>query len=353
MKYPVVLSSDQHFHAWDAFSKVNPDGVNSRLRIIIDEMHRSVQRLKDNGGDTMILAGDLFHQRGQIKPSVFNPAVECFSNSIFDGVSVYAIPGNHDLEGKDADKLGNAMQTLDQLPGFHACLEPTFVGDFVIFPWYQKLDDLRAEMRKHADKGRDAVIHAPVNEVIIGIPNHGLDAKELADMGYRRVFAGHYHNHVVFEDGKVVSIGATTHQTWSDPGTKAGFLLVWPDRIEHVPSAAPSFVDLNIEMLDAATQVEIDAQIADFANGNYVRLKLTDVDDKEINDWRKDLENAGAAGVTIIATKKNAVSRTGAAQQAAISLGSSVEHYVRNDMKPLLIEEVSKEAQDILAEAMQ
>lgn len=345
MKYPVVISSDQHFHAWNAFSHTNENGINSRLQIIIDELHRSAQVLHDAGGDTMILAGDLFHQRGEIKPSVFNPAVDCFKAPLFDGISVHAIPGNHDLEGKDADRLGNAMQALDQIPGFHACLEPTLVGDFVVFPWYQKLDDLRDAMKKHAHKDRDAVIHAPVNEVIIGIPNHGLNASELAAMGYRRVFAGHYHNHVVFEDGKVVSIGATTHQTWSDPGTEAGFLLVWPDRIEHVKSKAPAFIDLN---LDTVAEDEIEPLV----KGNYVRLKLIDVDDKEIKFWRDELNKAGAVGVTVIATKKSAVSRSGAAQQAAVSMSASVEHYVRKDMKPLLVEEVSKAAQEILAEAM-
>ena len=49
---------------------------------------------------------------------------------------------------------------------------------------------------------------------------------DLAKLGFRRVFAGHYHHHCSFEDGKVWSIGATTHQTASDIGTKAGFLLV-------------------------------------------------------------------------------------------------------------------------------
>lgn len=347
MKYPYLLSSDQHAHAWSWGATVGSDGVNSRLRIILDEIERSALVLASEGGDTMILAGDLFHQRGEIKPSVFNPTVECFKDIVgTHDLDIHAIPGNHDLEGKDADELGNAMQALSSINRFHACTEPTFVGDVIVFPWFQKLDDLRDAMRKYADPDIDAVIHAPVNGVVKGIPDHGLEASELAAMGYRRVFAGHYHNHVVFEDGKVVSIGATTHQTWNDPGSLAGFLLVYEDRIEHVPSNAPSFIDLDLETVNPD-------YIEDMVKGNYVRVKLTDVTDKEVNQWRRDLEGFGARAVSIIATKKNAVSRTGAAQQATVSLGSSVEHYVRQDLKPLLADEVSKEAQDILAEAMQ
>ena len=350
LKYPYCLVSDLHCHSWSAFSKVNPDGVNSRLQIILDEAKRAADTLLAAGGDTIIEAGDLFHVRGSVQPSVFNPTFAAF-REIASKLDVHALPGNHDLEGKDASSIGNAMQGLGSIKGFNVCITPTLVGDVWVFPWFQNLNDLRTALRNHADKTKDAVIHAPVNGVIKGIPDHGLEASELAAMGYRRVFAGHYHNHVVFEDGKVVSIGATTHQTWSDPGSKAGFLLVYEDRIEHVPSEAPKFVDLSPEALDAAEANGTD--IEEIVRGSYVRLKLNDVTDKEVTAWRKDIEDAGAAGCIILSTKKTAVSRSGAVQQATASLASSVEAYVIHDLKPLLTLEVSKEAQDVLSEAMQ
>lgn len=348
MKYPYVLSSDQHCHSWSAFSAVDPDGVNSRLRIILDEIQRAAKTCVDAGGDRMILAGDLFHQRGEIKPSVFNPTVRAFQK-ICGAIRIAAIPGNHDLEGKDADTYGNAMQALEQIPDFQVAVEPYLCGEVWVFPWYQDLDVLRGHLKTHADPKLDAVIHAPVNGVIKGIPDHGLEAAELAAMGYRRVFSGHYHDHKVMEGGKVISIGATAHQTWSDPGTKAGFILVYPDRIEHHESAAPQFLDLDNATIDALGVNDIDLAV----KGNYVRLKLTDVSEKEIKEWRETITDAGAAGCIILATKKNpATVRTGAgAASSAVSLGASVEHFIRNDMKPAMIEDVSKEAQDVLMEA--
>jgi DNA repair exonuclease SbcCD nuclease subunit len=347
VNYPYVLSSDQHCHSWSAFSSVNPDGVNSRLRIILDEIQRAAATCINAGGDRMILAGDLFHQRGEIKPSVFNPTVQAFQK-ICGGIRIVAIPGNHDLEGKDADTYGNAMQALEQIPDFQVAVEPYRMGDVWVFPWYQDLDVLRGHLKAHADPDCDAVIHAPVNGVIKGIPDHGLEAAELAALGYRRVFSGHYHDHKVMEGGKVISIGATAHQTWSDPGTKAGFILVYADRIEHHESAAPQFIDLDNATIDALGD-NIDTTVA----GNYVRLKLTEVSEKEIKEWREAITDSGAAGCIILATKKNpATVRTGAgAASAAVSLGASIEHFIRKDMKPLLIEDVSKEAQDVLMEA--
>lgn len=349
MKYPYVISSDQHCHAWSAFSTIGKDGINSRLETILSEIDRSYATLRMHGGSHMFLAGDLFHQRGEIKPSVFNPTHRRFEefSKFFPEIETYAIPGNHDLEGKDAHELGNAMQALDVIERFHACVDPTLVGDVWVFPWFQSLDDLRAEMAAVADPTKDAIIHAPVNGVIKGIPNHGLEAAELAAMGYRRVFSGHYHDHKVMEGGKVISIGATGHQTWNDPGTKAGFLVVWEDRIEHVESLAPQFIDIDLSAMP-----EDMAMIEEIVAGNYVRLKLEDVSEKEIKGWRDDLTKAGSTGVMIIASKKStAGTRSGAAAKSASSLDASVHHYIENDQKPLLLEEVKALAQEVLDEA--
>lgn len=355
MQYPYLITSDQHCHSWSAFAKVNPDGVNSRLQIILDELRRAHRVLRDEGGHYSFFAGDLFHVRGKIEPSVFNPTFNTIQRIMADDPDLvaFAIPGNHDLEGSDAEALGNAMQQLAMIDRFCVDTSHELHGDVLMVPWFKNLNDLRECLASEAASlekaGRldktDVIIHAPVNGVIRGLPDHGLNADELAAFGFRRVFAGHYHNHKVMADGKVISIGATTHQTWNDPGTQAGFLLVWPDRIEWHESQAPKFVDLTF---DGAM---VDDDLTDLVGGNYVRVRLTDVEEKEIKEWRRDLEKAGAVGVQVLVTKTASVTRTGASAKASVSIEASVEHYIRTDMKPFLIEEVSKEAADVLLEA--
>lgn len=323
--YPYVLLADVHCHSWSAFSTVNEDGVNSRLRIILNEIIRAAEVLKTTGGNVMVIAGDLFHVRGSVKPSVMNPVAETFQKVSDMGITVYALAGNHDLEGNDADKLGNAMQTLGSIKGFHPITEPTRVETkdgtrIFLLPWYSKLDELRHEMNVFLPAGEhDCIIHAPINGVVKGIPDIGLTPEEIADFGFNRVFGGHFHNHVDFLN-RVWSIGATAHQTWNDPGSTAGFMLVYDDHVEHIPTQAPLFVDLTKP--EHITPILI--------KGNYVRLKLSDVSEAEIKGYRTELESMGALGVSILATKKVEATRIAKITSGA-SLDVSVAEYIDKD----------------------
>lgn len=346
MKPPYALLSDIHVHSWSAFSTVNEDGVNSRLRIILDEVLRAARMLKDKGGNVMVIAGDLFHVRGSVKPSVMNPTFETFQQVCAMGIEVYAIAGNHDLEGSDADSLGNAMQTLGSIKGFHPIVETEILYEphpMILFPWYSKLDTLRDKMIRNAkslERSRfDCIIHAPVNGVVRGIPDIGLTPEELAAPGYHRVFAGHFHNYVKFLGGKVYSVGATSHQTWNDPGSLAGFLFVYEDHVDHIPTEAPLFVDLTKpEHISPAV-----------VKGNYVRLKLTDVTEAEIKGFRDELESMGAKAVSIIATKKTEATREAKIRSGA-SLEESVATYIDKDTDFSDKAALQKEAADILME---
>lgn len=343
MSTPYALVSDVHCHSWSQFSKVDADGVNSRLRAILDELMRAARELKKAGGTVLRVAGDLFHVRGNIAPSVFNPTFECFKQIAAMGIDVEIIPGNHDLEGNNTDALGNAMQQLLLIDGCHVVIKPENTDDYqtVMVPWIEDLDELRAVAKRMADPDKDLIIHAPLNGVIKGIPDHGLDPEELAQLGYRRVFCGHYHNHKEFTDG-VYSIGATTHQTWSDPGTQAGFLLVYPDRVEFHPTHAPRFVNIDKH-----------ADIGPHVKGNYCRLRFKDADEDSIKKAREELQNNGAAGIVDHSTKKRAVTR-GVATATNVTLEVSVVNYVDQHLKidPRLDRKsIAVEALDVLTEA--
>lgn len=356
--YPYLITSDQHCHAWSSFSKVDADGVNSRLRIILNELERAYEVLADKSRRqqmTAFFAGDLFHKRGSIEPSVFNPTQQAIRNIHAKyPVTTYAIPGNHDLQGQNSDEIGNSMQTLGEIQGFEVTTVPELYGDVLVIPWFHDLDDLRAMLRKWADEltklkrlsYTDVIIHAPVNGVIKGIPDHGLEAEELAAYGFRRIFAGHYHDHKTYCDGKVISVGATSHQTWNDPGTKAGFILVYEDRIEHHLSHAPNFIDINQAIADDSALDPLT-----LVRGNYVRWQLEDVSDKDAIKLRKELTDNGALGVNLHITKKTAVTRSGTVAKAVTKLDSAVTAYIRNDLKPDFQKEVEALSLEVLNEA--
>lgn len=347
MNKPYAIVSDVHCHSWSQFSKINSLGVNSRLQVILEELVRAATTLLAAGGDTMRVAGDLFHVRGKIEPSVFNPTFDTFAQIAAMGVKIEIIPGNHDLEGHSASRLGNAMQQLEQIAGVTVVTEPTsFCGTnddwAIMLPWIDSLDELRSIAKKLADPSTDLIIHAPLNGVLTGLPDMGLDPVECAAWGYRRVFCGHYHNHKEFCGGKVFSVGATSHQTWSDPNTLAGFLIVHPDRVEHYESAASKFINID----DVA-------DITPAVSGNYVRLRLKDADEKALIAARKDLEAVGAAGWVDHSSKKRTSARPVSTAAGNMTLEVSVANFVLNHMPPSALDRrrIATEALAVLTQA--
>jgi DNA repair exonuclease SbcCD nuclease subunit len=340
---PYALVADVHAHNWSQFSKINAGKRNSRLDAILDELLRAAQVLKAAGGTVMRVAGDLFHVRGSLTPSVMNPTFDCFRQIAAMGIDIEIIPGNHDLEDSETTEIGNAMQQLLLVEGCHVITktEATDDGEAVMVPWIEDLDDLRAVCAQHADPARDLIIHAPLNGVIKGIPDHGLDPDELAQLGYRRVFVGHYHNHKEFTGG-VYSIGATTHQTWSDPGTAAGFLLVYPDRVEHHETAAPKFVNI-----DAVTD------ITPRVKGHYCRLRFKDATEDDLKKARAALDVAGAAGVVDHSTRKREITRGGVSTPTNVTLEVSVANYVAKHHQSgnMSKKRIAVDALDVLREA--
>lgn len=322
-----LIVSDVHCHAWSQFSSVDPaTGWNSRLTIICKELLRAAAELKAAGGETMIVAGDLFHVRGSIDPEVFNPVHSIFQEILALGIEVIALPGNHDLKGKETTEIGNAIQTLGALDKFTVVTKTTVfeTRDLIVIPWCATPDKLRAEVNAIREvwdcSNFDLIIHAGINGVLAGMPDHGLDAEEVASWGFRRVFSGHYHNFKSMCDGAVYSIGATTHQTWGDIGSKAGFLLFDEEDVTWRASNAPSFVEIDADTPEEEIPLVVD--------GNYVRIRGLKLTDSEINQMRKELLEMGAKGVRFDIAREVVSARLMSKPTKALSLDQSVDKYI-------------------------
>ena len=319
---PYAILSDLHFHNWSQFSSVNNKGLNSRLEITIAELHRACQILRDRGSVEVIIPGDIFHVRGSIDPEVFNPVHDAFVKESNWGMKFTAMPGNHDLKGKDASSLGNAFTSLGLIHNFLVLNSTLDIKDKIFIPWMSNINALRDEIARVAVKGAgcDLFIHAGIDGVITGVPEHGLTASDLAGYGFKRVFAGHYHHHKIMEGGKVISIGATTQQTFSDLGAKAGFLIVDGDEIEFHATHAPSFVEVN------DTTPEEDIPI--IVDGNFVRVRGLKLTDQQTLELRKSLMDMNAAGVRIEVARHVVSARpTAVTPTKGVSLESSIYSY--------------------------
>ena len=326
------LLSDLHCHNWSAYSSVDADGVNSRLRHILNEVERAAAETVKAGGKFMLIAGDVFHVRGQIAPEVMNSTIKTFDRVAKMGIRVFVIPGNHDLSSKDTQELTNAAQALNMIDGVEVITKPTLVylngkEKVVMIPWEPDNKELTSKILEFMDKPNvndhldwDLVLHAGIDDVFPNMPAHGLTAKQLAKWDYRRVFAGHYHNHKVMEEGKVISIGASTHQTFSDIGSKAGFLMVYDDKVEYRASHAPQFVEIN-------EKTEED-DIPLIVNGNFVRVRDIPMNDVEIKNFRDELVKMGAKGVSIEVPRKVTTARTGTPRTKRLTLNNSINAFI-------------------------
>lgn len=337
-KPPYLLFSDVHFHNWSAFSYTNEEGVNSRLQYQIDELDRAYTALRAAGGKLAICAGDLFHVRGKMAPSVTNPVRDFFRKQDGLDMETVILSGNHDLEGNDADTLTSAVcviQSKSTLAITEACQASVEPGIYMI-PWRSDLGRLREEIKEvneitAPESKVDLIIHAPMNDVLINIPNVGLNASEFVGMNFNRVFAGHYHAHKRLADN-VYSVGATGHQTWSDPDTQAGWCLVYEDRVEFNASRQPQFMSLPL-VYDEEDIVEVD--------GNFIRADIEDPTPESMIALREYVVSHGAAGVTIrtLVGKKESTRDGGETVSAVDSLDDSITKFaVEKHSKQVAVE---------------
>ncbi|MFM0095586.1 hypothetical protein PQQ87_08235 [Paraburkholderia nemoris] len=330
MQAPYAIVSDQHFHLWQKFNSVNERGINTRLQYQLDELRRCADELREAGGNLIVNAGDTFHVRGSLAPSVLNPVLDLHRELIKEGFEIIVDAGNHDLEGKDAERLSSAATALESVgcKVVSSWQQGLDVHDrIVVVPWFGSVRALKEklELIDPADRpGVDLILHAPVDGVLMGIPDHGLTGEYLASLGFRRVFSGHYHNHKEIVAGKVWSIGATTHQTWSDVGTKAGFLIVREDGVIWRKSHAPEFVQIN--------GGEDELEMAAMVNGNYVRAFVDSAaKSKEVAALRTLFESHGAREVVLIPQgSAKATRETGA---VSVTKGETIEASVAGYVK--------------------
>jgi DNA repair exonuclease SbcCD nuclease subunit len=355
MKKPYALMADLHLHNWSAFSQTEENGINNRLNILLNEIKRAGQMLLDAGGRVLVIAGDVFHVRGSISPSVLNPTLDTFAGLRADGIEVFILPGNHDLEHKSASRLSSAVTALEGAGCVivnRSLIWQNEDGRFAMLPWHENIADLKKAIKEVTEDIEDGgfrvadydlIIHAPIDGVIVGLPDHGLAPEDLASYGFKRVFSGHYHNHKQFPGG-VFSIGALAHHTWSDVGSAAGFLLVHDNMTLYSASHAPSFIDLR-------PGVDPD-EIPLMVDGHYVRVKTPVTTTTAVNAIRNELNEYGARGVVIQAVKEPELKRSGDVT-AKISAGASLNESVADFIKSQSFEhsdEVTKAALKILSE---
>lgn len=334
------LCADVHLHNWSFGSHINEHGVNNRLQYLLDDLYRCAEMTIDRGGDAMVIAGDLFHVRGSVAPSVLNPAKAMIERILHDmpAMTIYILAGNHDMEFRDSSAVGNSVQALagERVVVINSPRYVSQLGAFLV-PWVEDMAELKSLISHEIPIGAfstgvnikdcDLILHAPIDGVIGGLPPHGLTPEWLGECGYNRIFAGHYHNHKRLGH-EVYSIGALAHHTWNDVNTDAGFLMVG-ESVEFMASHAPRFFDVKAEDFDDDTMMALAVV------NTYCRVKLPKTRAWEQEEIRNGLLKMGARAVTFNVVKERILEREDGAVSvsASVAAGASVETSVAEYIK--------------------
>jgi DNA repair exonuclease SbcCD nuclease subunit len=305
MRPPILVISDPQFHNFKAHS-TTVDGVNSRLLQQMAAWNEAIEIGVKAGCKMLVIPGDVFEIRGQIKPSVFNKVTELVYLAMQKGLDVVAIPGNHDMEHFDAGE--SAIDTWDMLflEGFGSMPqrdvtvmkipEVVMMGGYRIagVPYIHDVKKFKSALRDIGSHNPEiTLIHQGVDDFDpTGALTTGLTARWLEDNCPGRIICGHYHFPAI--KGRVLNPGALVQHRFGDEGNHRGCWVVYDSKDE------PEFH--RIKSPEFVTWRDHGATHLPSAKGNFVRVITKSV--KQGEKIRKKAEEAGALSVIVQVEKE-------------------------------------------------
>lgn len=307
MKSSFAVISDPHFHPYKQHSRIYPNGRNSRLMDIAKAFDMAVDEAVNEGCSSLVVAGDVFHVRGSVKPSVVNIVKDCLTYAMSNGLNVFILAGNHDME----KSLGGDT-SVDVFNEMSAFGKNVFVvesdvpyqmfrvsGNEIGFINYNNdVEEWKSTFKKCADLKPDIIIcHQGIDDFkpSADMPNKGVNVEWIKSAsGGIPVLAGDYHT--PSNDGNVISIGSLTQLTFADEGTNHFVWIVEPSassyNISNKVIDSPKFVTVN-----KATKLS-----EALLKNNFIRIRVDNQKDAE--KLTEKCEKFGAASVTTEILKK-------------------------------------------------
>lgn len=349
----VLVVSDTHFHNWTQFSHIKEDGINSRLDDDLNEFKNACEEAKAEGCTGFIHCGDLFHVKGKIETTVLTSVLSTLEDEVASKFpfSMF-LTGNHDITFSESKKwAGNALMIGSWLS--RQCLLANCVGGYteeesynplssktMFMSWHKDIEEWKAAFEQYPypqlDKIKLVFTHAPIDGVVKGVPAGGITQEYIDSTKFEgKIFAGHYHNHKEVSP-QLISVGAFTHHSWSDVGSKAGYLILdtLSGDYEFRETKTPKFVDLD------AIKVESAEEYSALCAGNYVRLTVEGELEKakQIQEEIKEVLGAKAVLVNLKAKKPETVRASALGEITSSPLEKTISNYLDEAYKghPLL-----------------
>lgn len=123
-----LVISDLHIHDWHEHSTLDPYGRPSRLIDYLALAHLVADQVESSGAHAILVAGDVL-QSPLSRPSVLEVARRFFSIISEAGVPILVIPGQHDLDTKEASTIEHncVLNILEGIWNVHVFYSDTTV----------------------------------------------------------------------------------------------------------------------------------------------------------------------------------------------------------------------------------
>lgn len=305
----IVAFSDLHIHPHRFGATSCTNGRSSRLQHCLDVLTETDGACVSLGAKARLFCGDLFHVRGQLKPSILNPVLDHFRFERGPGYIDLMLPGNHDMEMRtdgehalEALKPLPRMQVLDNF-GYDVFELDKYTGADVGIGWVgysPNVEELKQRVERVAAAKRVDqrqpwatvfMLHHGVDGAMPDIPNMGFSPAHLPTDDFDVVLCGDYHNHKQLAENAWM-IGAPLQHTFGDAGQTRGFMVLDIEkgqktqaRLVEIPHV-PKFVTW-----DSNGAAPLGSQL----KNNFVRIRSDD--ETKLEKMRTIVDGFGPAAV--------------------------------------------------------
>ena len=275
-----------------------------RLNIVIKVVKELVSYIKNNNINTMIFAGDLFHERISVNVNSLNVALKCIQ-TIAKYCKVYLIVGNHDSHLKNSIDI-NSLNIFKDTPNVKIIDKPTEVsinGNSTLFvPWLGDVSSYGKEqfdmLFGHFDLSREYLIKSYVednkntistsssiqkkletDDMLEGKKTAGDFVGDFIDAAKKNgvVFSGHIHGRREFiaKGRKFILIGDPYQQNLGERNYDCGFYVI--DESNNYKFVPITNVPKHVELRMSKIVKDIDSFDFSCVKGNIIH-KIYDLD---------------------------------------------------------------------------
>lgn len=283
-----LVFTDMHLHEFSEFSQPDAEYGNSRLRQQIEALREMLDVARREGRIVLFL-GDLFHQRGTVKTTVFNWGFKTIAN--YPDVPIYLLEGNH-------DNINNSIRSASSLEPFASLPNVTLVetyqrleiGEdaFTVLSYGEEFEELKNFMAE--DDAPMFLGHLGV-EGAIGAGKSKLDGHfTVGDFDkYELALLGHYHKRQELAHN-VFYVGNPIGQNFADTDEHKGY-MTFETKSGHYVERSLGFIPLDYPMFMTMDMNNLPNNAEALMESNFIRLRGEASEIKKVQSLSDDIAN--------------------------------------------------------------